>query len=170
MPLPTIPNISAGEIITETYLQSIKIAADHRNAAHIFYAHRNGANLAPTSGWTKMVYSTLSFNEGLVFNTSTNRFTVAQEGYHILHAQVRVAEAVAGFEYVTSIYKNGVEYRRGRNFNHYANDYFETVDVTIIDYAIVGDYYEHWFYYSSPSTTVSGPTQITYFEGCRIGG
>ena len=76
-----------------------------------FSAYPIATQSLPTNTFTKLVFGAEEFDTANCFDSTTNyRFTPNVAGYYLITANALMAGAASS---IISIYKNGVEYKRG---------------------------------------------------------
>lgn len=123
-----------------------------------FLVHRNGVDQSINAGgYTKVLYTTKTFDTQNNFNTSTSRFTPAVAGRYIFHANGWCPPATRCSQ---NIYKNGGLVTRGSVTGPVA------AAVAILELNGSTDYVEN--YVDSDSNTLSGGSNHTFFSGSLL--
>jgi len=157
----TITGISAGGLPDATITQA-ELATGVGGTGPAFSAYASGATNTPNATFTKIVLASEEFDTANCFDTSLSRFTPNVAGYYQFNGAVYAAAYVSQ---LTSIYKNGSEFRRGTQ-NAAATVSNITIVSTLIYMNGTTDYVELYWYQGSGSTvnTLTG-SQYTYFNG-----
>ena len=137
--------------------------------AGCFYAHRNGVDQGSiaTGVATKVVWTTVPFNQDSAFSAATGKWTPSAGKYEI-SAGVGVASATAAKRYQVLIYKNGSSFKSA-SVQASASDALNATITTTID-ASGTDYFEVYFFQNSGFTaSIAGAETETWFSGHRIG-
>ncbi len=127
-----------------------------------FSAYASGATNTATATFTKIQLAAEEFDTANCFDTSLSRFTPNVAGYYQFNGAVYASAYVSQ---LTSIYKNGSEFRRGTQ-NAAATVSNITIVSTLIYMNGTTDYVEMYWYQGSGSTqnSLTG-SQYTYFNG-----
>jgi hypothetical protein len=157
----TITGISAGGLPDATITQA-ELASGVAGNGPAFSAYASGATNTATATFTKIQLAAEEFDTANCFDTSLSRFTPNVAGYYQFNGAVYAAAYVSQ---LTSIYKNGSEFRRGTQ-NAAATVSNITIVSTLIYMNGTTDYVELYWYQGSGSTvnTLTG-SQYTYFNG-----
>ncbi len=120
------------------------------------------------STYTKVTFENIEFNKNNNYDSSTNRFTVTVPGTYIFSASLRYAPLTTGDSIYTLLYKNGfllkaVQQRAGGTSGY-------SVNLTALDSAAVGDYYEIYAYqlHGSAMNILNTSGGYTYFAASLI--
>ncbi|MBS0234518.1 MAG: hypothetical protein JSR99_13645 [Proteobacteria bacterium] len=126
-----------------------------------FFAVANGTTSVPNNTPVKLDnLGSVKFDTNS--NYANNRFTVTVPGTYIFTAGIRFAASTnSGWAF---IYKNGSLL----NFNSTVGGGVYSVNDTVIDRAVVGDYYEVYVEQATGSTMTLSAGQGTYFGGSLL--
>lgn len=127
-----------------------------------FSAYLGASSPTATSGvWTKVTFDTEEYDTNN--NFASSRFTPNVAGYYVFNAGVTFTSGVLQ---VASLYKNGVEYKRG---NYAANNTNTEIVFGQVYLNGLTDYVEIYVNQSSGSTqTLYGTSATTYFQGAMV--
>lgn len=115
-----------------------------------------------TSTMAKINLQTEEFDTAPCFDTSTSRFTPNVAGYYQLNGAVSVS--LSATQVTTSIFKNGVEVKRGHNTVTNSG----TGSVSALVYLNgTTDYVELWGSFLTTQNT-SASAVLTWFNGCLV--
>jgi hypothetical protein len=133
-----------------------------------FSAYSNTNQTITGSTFTKVTLGTEDFDTNN--NFASSRFTPTVAGYYQVNARLD-AQASVGVvtRTISSLYKNGVEFKRGSDtFN--TNAFTSTVS-DIIYFNGSTDYIELYGYITAGTTPIVNAGQpLTYFSGCLVRG
>jgi len=169
---------SAGLVMTSDLsgvltLQQNGVSLPNGGVAPAFSAYQSSAQTAlANSTFTKIQFQTEDYDTNSNFDNATNyRFTPTIAGYYQFNAGVGLSPALASGGGITSIYKNGSEYKRGGINATVAGLGAASVVSSQMYMNGTTDYVEIYAYQNcgSTATTVSN-AQLTYFNGCLVRG
>ena len=109
----TAPAIQAGAV-TQSKLAPQAVAQSNigtnvAGTGPAFSAYANATQSVPTGVFTKMVFGVAEFDTNNNYSAANSRFTPTVPGYYQINSTLYNPNATA----LASIYKNGVEYKRG---------------------------------------------------------
>jgi hypothetical protein len=166
---PTAPTATAGtnttQLATTAFVTTAVAAAGLTSAS--FSAHNNGvAQSIPNVTFTKLTFSTKAYDVGSKFATST--WTPPANRVVQMTGAVFFGASVAGTVITVSVYKNGVEYKRGSSLVS-GGTAATSVSVACQDIPNGTDTYELWVYQSTGAAqNTNGAASLTYFQGTSI--
>lgn len=122
---------------------------------------------------TKVLFAVEEFDTNS--NFASSRFTPTVEGYYQLNSTVRIVGASGTDTKLISIYKNGVDYKRGWDNLGVAlsgTDNFWSMSVSTLVYSNgTTDYFEVYVMQTSASTrTTAANSNLTWFNGVMLRG
>jgi hypothetical protein len=160
----TVPAITGTAVVTgsSATVSQAMLASGVAGNGPAFSAYASGATNTANATFTKVVLAAEEFDTANCFDTSLSRFTPNVAGYYQFNGAVYAAAYVSQ---LTSIYKNGSEFRRGTQ-NAAATVSNITIVSTLIYMNGTTDYVELYWYQGSGSTVnnLTG-SQYTYFNG-----
>jgi hypothetical protein len=129
-----------------------------------FSVNNNGVAETVTAGtWTKLTFSTKSYDTNSNYSTSTNKFTPTVAGKYLITVSIRCNDSTNGC--IAGIWKNGSEYEEGI---YNSNNSTQTSEVNaLIDMNGTTDYLEAYAA-DNGGTNINGGTNVTYFSGTLI--
>lgn len=134
-----------------------------------FSAFRKSNQSFSASTWTKAQFNFEDFDPYSRYNTSTNRYTVVNAGlYHLFtHAELATGTYTGNVVFAISIYKNGAQQKVSwERFYVSSAAAVHTPEISLLDQASSGDYYEVYVYCSLNATLYS--YAASNFAGYRI--
>jgi hypothetical protein len=160
----TVPAITGTAVVTgssATVSQGM-LAAGVAGNGPAFSAYASGVTNTPNATFTKIVLASEEFDTASCFDTSLSRFTPNVAGYYFVCGGVSAGYATQ----ITTIYKNGSEYKRGVQVSS-AGAYLSGTTASALVYMNGStDYVELYWYQASGSTVNSSAVQAsTYFQG-----
>lgn len=133
-----------------------------------FSAYLNSASQSLANATlTKIALNAEEFDTASCFDSTTNyRFTPNVAGYYILNGQVYIASG-AGNNYFCTVYKNGVESKRGQQLGPNPSGATATTVTALVYLNGTTDYVELYAQHASGgAANVNGNNPvITYFQG-----
>ena len=130
-----------------------------------FSAYLANNQTISTSTFVKITLNTEEFDTNNNFDSTTNyRFTPTVAGYYQISGCIQGPSSIVG-TLLTSIYKNGTEYKRGNNINNNTNQVSSIVS-SVIYFNGSTDYVE--LYVNSGATPITGGVSYTYFSGSMV--
>jgi hypothetical protein len=136
--------------------------------APAFSAYSNTNQTITGSTFTKVTLGTEDFDTNS--NFASSRFTPTVAGYYQVNGKMDAQASTGGVtRCISSIFKNGTEYRRG--FDTFLTSAFNASVSDIVYLNGTTDYIELYGYITTGTTAIinSGST-ITYFSACLIRG
>lgn len=127
-----------------------------------FSAYRNATYTFVNAAITKMPLDTKTFDTNSNFDLATSRFTAPIAGYYQFNGRVNFG--ASSTRALVTLYKNGVEYKRGTDYTQAAAESAATVSCLVP--MIATDYIE-LFYYTTPATAAlnTGSSIGSYLDG-----
>ncbi len=165
---PTAPNQALGDndtsIANTAFVQAA--IADLSTDTASFSAHNNGVGVSiPSAVWTKVTFSTESFDVGSLFASST---WTPPAGRLVMIVGSVAFSTVLNQLMSVSVYKNGVIYKQGVMFPAGGANVGQ-VTVTCIDIPNGTDTYELYAYQGTGvAQNTGGAASATYFQGTTI--
>ncbi len=132
-----------------------------------FSAYQSASQSLPDSTFTKIQFQTKEFDTSNCYSTTNYRFTPLVAGYYQVNGSIQSAPATSGVSLI-SIYKNGVEIKRG---NVLANTYQAEGAVVSALISMNGstDYLELFAYQSSGAAlATTAANYATYFQAILV--
>jgi hypothetical protein len=163
----TITGISAGGLPDATITQA-EIATGIAGTGPAFSAYQSSAQTISGSVLTKVQLQTEEFDTNSNYDNTTNyRFTPTVAGYYQISGAV--SDASAGTNHVTTIYKNGAEFKRGSQISYSGASPTQGVVSALIYFNGSTDYVELYVYITT-GATLSASNYYTYFQGVMVRG
>ena len=135
--------------------------------APAFSAYLSSNQSASSGVWTKMQINTENFDTNSNYDNSTNyRFTPTVAGYYQVNANVNAEGSTSRTRVIGSIYKNGVEYKRGGDQN-YSNAMASPVS-DVIYFNGTTDYIEVYGLVIASIGVFNGGQHFNYFSAILI--
>ncbi len=165
--LPTIDG-TAGQVLTTN---GAKVASWQNPSARPTTSARLGLNssqnITSVNSWEKLNFSSVEFNDGSAFNTSTNRFQAVETGIYFVNAQFHSANPHVDDRTVgIAIYKNNILYAQ-YFLNHHANgQVYRNISSTLK--LLATDYIEVFFISSITPFIADSNTSKTFFEVTKM--
>jgi len=134
-----------------------------------FSAYRSTNQTANTATWTKVQANTEEFDTNSNYDNATNyRFTPTVAGYYQINGEVKMTGAAAIL--ITSIYKNGSEFKRGTQSGSAASSGQASAVSALVYFNGSSDYVELYAYQDSGSTlsVEGGGGTNSYFQGVLV--
>ena len=131
-----------------------------------FSVYNNASQSITSSTWTKVALQLKEFDTANCFDSTTNyRFTPTVSGYYQINGCVNTNGTVIS-RAIISVYKNGVEYKRGIDVSSSIN---QAIVSTIVYFNGTTDYVELYGFITatSPSFNTSG-TYTTWLNGAMV--
>lgn len=130
-----------------------------------FSAWASTGTTAASSTFTKVMFASEEFDTANCFDSTTNyRFTPNVAGYYYISGCVGCGVAVQ----ITSIYKNGAEFKRGNQLGTGAY-LFSTIAAAIIYFNGTTDYVELYWHQNTGTNQITSTGQaLTYFQGFLV--
>lgn len=126
-----------------------------------FSAWANTAQSMPANAATKVVFGAVEFDTNGFYNTTTGRFAPTIAGIYLVTSYV----ALSADLWLTTIYKNGAEFKRGDQRNLTGNS---GMGVTaLVQMNGTTDYLEI-FCYAASATTVTNNSLQSYFQAILV--
>lgn len=141
------------------------LSPSNLQARTAFAAHMNGTDQTgiATGTYTKVTWGTENFDQGSLFDSSTNYRWTPSAGIVRLSAQLYYSAGLTGTVVQCALYKNGSALKIGLGP---VIGVTGVVQVAYTDIANGTDYYEIFAYATTAtSITVSGDATLTYFCG-----
>jgi hypothetical protein len=133
-----------------------------------FSAYQSSVQTISAATLTKVQLQTEEFDTNSNFDNATNyRFTPTVAGYYQISGAV--SDASAGTNHVTTIYKNGAEFKRGSQISYSGAAPTQGVVSALIYFNGSTDYVELYVFMTSGST-LSATNFQTYFQGVMVRG
>ena len=131
------------------------------------------ASQTPTSSVvTKITLNTETFDTATAFDSVTNyRFQPTVAGYYQINASSNMGGGVDLTAAFISIYKNGVEYKRGQQLNVFGVPISNIVSSCVSDVVYLNgstDFLELYGYITSSTPTFNGGLSQTWMSGSLI--
>jgi len=130
-----------------------------------FSAYKNAVQSISSGTFVKILFQSEEFDTNNCFSSST--FTPTVAGYYQVTACVSLA-ATGGTLCLTSIYKNGAEYKRGQDFRGLTTTLAQQFNTALVYCNGSTDYVEIYGYNSGASPSVNEGLTITYFQAAMI--
>lgn len=148
----------------ESQLVDLRIPLQASTGASFSANNNSVAQSIPNAANTKLTFSTNEYNVGGAFSSS--KWTPPSR-LVMLSGAVSLPTTALSITYV-SIYKNGVEFKRGVQVQS-PNVTANSAVVTCMDIANGSDYYELWAFQSTggAANTNAAPS-LTYFQGSTV--
>ena len=167
---------SSGKLIKDSAVPISSLATDVElqnavtslsSAAAAFSAHNNGVGQSiPNGTWTKLTFSTEQYDVGNKFASSA---WTPPAGRPVLLVGCVALPSVASTGQQISLYKNGVEFKRGAQSVSAATS-AEVYQVICMDIPNGTDVYELYVSQGTGATqSTFGGASTTYFQGSTIG-
>lgn len=159
------PAVSGTTVIT---LPSTSGTMALSSAAPAFSAYQGSAQSISNAVYTKIQCSTEEFDTNNNYDNTTNyRFTPTVSGYYQVNGQTSTVQTTATL-FVT-IYKNGVEFKRGSRIS--VNSSGLSTNVSALIYLNgTTDYVELYIYQDSGTTTLNNASHQNYFQAAMVRG
>lgn len=133
-----------------------------------FSAYCSSQQSVSPNTWTKLQYNTEDFDTNSNYDTTNYRFTPTVSGYYQVNWIIIVPEISGGTtEVVTKLYKNGVEYTWGNNFQTASNHWNASNGNDLVYMNGTTDYLEMYIYMNIGST-VNVPSTTTSVNRSRF--
>lgn len=131
-----------------------------------FSARKTSAQTFSTAAFTKVLFNVEDFDTGTFYDSATGRFTPNVEGYYQVNACV-INGSNSGIA-MTSIFKNGVEHKRGLQVTQSSPSLLFASGVSALVYCNgTTDYLEIDVYFSAAGVTAD-TGGLTYFDACLV--
>ena len=159
--VPTAPTAAAG---TNTTQVATTAFAHNLATGPAFSAYQSTLQSITTATFTKVQLQTEEFDTNSNFDSTTNyRFTPTVEKYYLVTGHVTLAADSASL--LCSIYKNGVEFKRGTQSGGAANSGSGTHVSALIHMNGSTDYVELFVFQGSGASQNTAATSVlTYFQ------
>ena len=153
----------SGPIETPTFAQVIAAINTQKSGCHITLTTDQTGIANET--WTKVAFANSVFNDGVRYNTSTQRW-VPPAGKHSIVANVYFSVGLlVGTPIFLAIYKNGALFKLAQGS---AMAFYSAAMITILDTANGTDYYEVFAsVMTSGTATISSAAANTYLMACQ---
>lgn len=154
--------------VTTAKLASASVTYDKMGALTAFSAYQSADQSINASTFTKVQLPLEEFDSGSNFDTTLYRFVAPATATYMFVGSVSLASMGDTNRMFATLYKNGVEFRRGTRSHASTFDTVTTNVVTIMSLTS-GDYVELFVWQNSggAKSTISGPVQ-TFFQGYRL--
>lgn len=126
-----------------------------------FGAYSAVTQTVTASGFRKLAFATKEHDATSAYDAATSRFQPSVAGYYMIAAAVGAQSAAFSSNCLLTIYKNGVEYKRG---NQPASSTWG-VHVSAMVYLNGTTDYVELYAYSDNTVTLAAGAAITYFQG-----
>lgn len=138
-------------------------------AAPAFSAYLSANQNVSSSVLTKVACNTEEFDTNSNYDNATNyRFTPTVAGYYQVNGCVNFSGGALRTDFLTSIYKNGSEFKRG-NYSNISNANGDSASVSAVIYLNGStDYVELWAYQTQTTPSFGGGVALTYFQAAMI--
>jgi len=133
-----------------------------------FSAYLGSSQSITTSTFTKVAINTEEFDTNSNYNTSTYRFTPTVAGYYQVNG--RFSSEVNSTLLVATIYKNGVEVKRGMDTRASVNVSTAVTVNTLIYMNGTTDYIEFYAYITGTSPIVESGEKLAWFQASMVRG
>jgi hypothetical protein len=133
-----------------------------------FSAYLSSSQSITTSTFTKVAINTEEFDTNSNYNTSTYRFTPTVAGYYQVNG--RFSSEVNSTLLVATIYKNGVEVKRGMDTRASVNVSTAVTVNTLIYMNGTTDYIEFYAYITGTSPIVEPGEKLAWFQASMVRG
>jgi hypothetical protein len=158
----TITGINAGGL-PDAIITQAELATGVAGTGPAFSAYQSSVQTISSLTLTKVQLQTEEFDTNSNFDNATNfRFTPTVAGYYQISGAV--SDASAGTNHVTTIYKNGAEFKRGSQISYSGASPTQGVVSALIYFNGSTDYVELYVYIATGST-LSATNYQTYFQG-----
>jgi hypothetical protein len=161
----SITGLTAGGL-PDASVQQADLAVNVAATGPVFCAYASGSQSIPNSTATKIAFQVEEYDSNNAFDSVTNsRFQPAVAGYYQFNSQLSTNGTGVGY---LSLYKTGVEYKRGHQSNS------STTSFTVSSLVFLNgttDYVELWFFQASGAALLtSGPAGgvYSYFNGALV--
>ena len=146
---------------------TITVAA---TAAPAFSAYMSSSPVWTNGVATKAPINTEEFDTANAFDSTTNyRFTPLVAGYYQINGCISFGNAVATGACVTSLYKNGTEFKRGNYISINLANFTQAVVSSLIYLNGSTDYVElYGTQVSGGALTQNGGSAATYFQAVMV--
>lgn len=133
-----------------------------------FSAYKSTIQSLPNTTFNKVLFQTEEFDTTSAYDNATNhRFQPLVAGYYHIIGAVQIAASAS--TQLCSIYKNGVEYKRGSQSGAAANSGWQSVVSALVYLNGSTDYVEIWSYQNAGGAVdISAASHATYFQGILI--
>jgi hypothetical protein len=133
-----------------------------------FSAYLNTSQSITTSTYTKVQINTEEFDTNSNYDTSTSRFTPTVAGYYQVNG--RFSSEVNSTLLVATIYKNGVEFKRGMDTRASVNASTGATVNTLIYMNGTTDYIEFYAYITGTSPIIESGQKLAWFQALMVRG
>jgi hypothetical protein len=165
----TSPSITFSDSTTQTTafttgsVTQTSLAANVTGNGPAFSAYQSSAQTIGAGVFTKLTINLKEFDTNSNYDNVTNyRFTPTVAGYYQVSAQVYFTLSTS--TNIVSIYKNGVDFKRGAG----SNAGYGSLASSIIYFNGTTDYIEVYAYANSGASVQTGSSAYTYVSACLV--
>jgi len=130
-----------------------------------FSAYNNATQSISSGTFVKILFQTEEFDTNSNFASST--FTPTVAGYYQVTGCASIAAAGATL-FITSIYKNGAEYKRGNDFRGVTLSQAQQFNTALVYCNGSTDYIDIYGYNSGVTPVVGSGSAVTYFQAALV--
>lgn len=126
-----------------------------------------GNALSLAAGWTKMPFDTAEHDPNSLFDLVNQRYLVPTTGYYAAGSQVALQFASGSGSFFISLFKTGIERKRGSRCLITTTDLWASTLTPLVD-VVAGDYLEIHVYVGQPATIEIAGEAENWFTIARV--